>query len=57
MSIREACEKASVLNREQEASGTCTRFVVVAHPIGSCGGDYRIVPRQVRAGDRQTATG
>lgn len=57
MSVREACEKASQLNREQEANGSSTRFVVVAHPIGSCGGDYRVVPRQVRAGRRETATG
>jgi hypothetical protein len=48
MRLREACQRASELNREQEASGTRTRFVVVAHPIGSCGGDYQVVARRVR---------
>jgi hypothetical protein len=56
MSLPEACKRASELNRAQEASGTHTRFVVVAHPIGSCGGDYQVVSRHVRAADRQTAT-
>jgi hypothetical protein len=48
MRLGEACQKASQLNREQEASGTRTRFVVVANPVGSCGGDYQVVSRLVR---------
>ncbi len=48
MGLREACQRASELNREQQASGTRTRFVVVANPVGSCGGDYQVVSRLVR---------
>jgi hypothetical protein len=48
MGLPEAYQRASELNREQEASGTRTRFVVVAQPIGSCGGDYQVVARRVR---------
>lgn len=50
MGLREACRQASELNREQEANGTRTRFVVVANPVGSCGGDYQVVARVVRSG-------
>jgi hypothetical protein len=49
MSLPDACQKAYELNREQEASGTRTRFVVVANPVGTCGGDYQVVSRRVRA--------
>jgi hypothetical protein len=47
---------ASELNREQEASGTHTRYVVVANPVGSCGGDYQVVSRKVRPVAGQTAS-
>jgi hypothetical protein len=55
MRLREACQRASELNREQQANGTRTRFVVVANPVGSCGGDYQVVARQVRSGPPRTA--
>jgi hypothetical protein len=48
MKLPDACRKASELNRAEEAGGTATRYVVVAHPIGSCGGDYQVVSRRVR---------
>ncbi len=47
MKLREACEKASEFNREQEASGSASRYVVVAKPIGACGGDYQLIERTV----------
>ena len=56
MQLREACEKASEANREQEASGSTTRYVVVAKPIGSCGGDYQLVQRKIRESSRRNAT-
>jgi hypothetical protein len=56
MRLREAFQRASELNREQEASGTSTRFVVVANPVGSCGGDYQVVSRQVRSAGPRVAT-
>jgi hypothetical protein len=56
MRLREACQRASELNREQEASGTRTRFVVVANPLGSCGGDYQVVSRLIRSTPPRTAT-
>jgi hypothetical protein len=56
MRLREACKRASMLNREQEASGTRTRFVVVANPVGSCGGDYQVVSRVIRSKQARTAS-
>jgi hypothetical protein len=47
MGIQEACRRASELNREQEAKGTCTRYVVVAQPVGACGGEHQVVARSV----------
>ena len=54
MKLREACEKASEFNREQEACGSPMRYVVVAKPIGACGGDYQLVTREVRSTDTQS---
>jgi hypothetical protein len=56
MRLREACERASEFNRQQEASGTTTRFVVVANPVGSCGGDYQVVSRLIRTTVPRAAT-
>ncbi|HEX6116677.1 MAG TPA: hypothetical protein VFY99_06215 [Solirubrobacterales bacterium] len=47
MTLQDACEKAAVLNREEEARGSAKRFVVVADPVGSWDGRYQLVPRQV----------
>lgn len=48
MEIREALRRASELNRQQEAKGTCTRYVVVAEPVGACGGSHQVVSRTIR---------
>ena len=56
MRLQEAYRRASRLNREQEASGTSTRYVVVANPIGSCDGDHQVIPRKIRGTSRHTAT-
>ena len=55
MTLRDAYQKANHLNREEEANGSKTRYVVVAEPIGSCGGNYQLVPRRVGATDRTPA--
>ena len=55
MTLGDACQKASQLNRAQEASGSRTRYVVVANPIGSWDGDHQIVRRTVRM-SRSAAT-
>ena len=55
MRLQEAYQRASQLNREQEANGSCTRYVVVSNPIGSCDGDHQVIPRKVR-GSRHNST-
>jgi hypothetical protein len=52
MTLRDAHRKATNLNREEEASGSSTRYVVVAEPIGSCGGNYQLVRRRIGATTR-----
>jgi hypothetical protein len=47
MTLREACDRAQKLNREQEVRGTHTRFVVVADPIGSADCNHQVIARRV----------
>jgi hypothetical protein len=47
MTITEACQRATELNREQESRGSRTRYVVLTHPMGSMGCDYQLVARRV----------
>jgi len=56
MTLRDACQKADHLNREAEACGSRTRYVVVAEPIGSCDGRYQLVTRKVGAAARTSDT-
>jgi hypothetical protein len=56
MRLQEAYRQASQLNRAQEASGSQTRYVVVANPIGSCDGDHQVVARKVRGSGHHNAT-
>lgn len=55
MTLRDAYKQAAELNREEELKGSATRFVVVANPIGSCGGDYQLVTRRIRPRERPPA--
>jgi hypothetical protein len=47
MRIDEACRKASELNRDEQARGTATRYIVLTFPNGAMGSDYQVVPRRV----------
>jgi len=53
MTLRDACEKAAALNRDEETRGTAKRFVVVADPVGSWDGRYQLVPRNIEVREEQ----
>jgi hypothetical protein len=56
MTLREACDKAAVLNRDEEERASDKRFVVVADPVGSWDGRYQLVTRRIEPKDeRQVA--
>jgi hypothetical protein len=47
MTITEAYQRATELNRDHESRDSTIRYVVLTHPIGSMGCDYQLVARRV----------